>query len=68
MNKNIQNKASRILEIIWLIIAGLSLLIVIQNIVYQNWENTLLFSAFILVALFMHFLRRNNRIKEENEN
>ncbi len=66
MNNPIQNKASKVLEILWLIIALLSFLITIQSIFQKKWENTAIFGVFIFIALLMNSIRRKNRMKEEN--
>jgi len=67
MNNPIQNKASKVLEIIWLMIALFSFLITIQSIIQKKWDNTAIFGVFIFIALLMNTIRRKNRLKEENQ-
>lgn len=67
MNK-IQNKASLILEYVWIIISLLSLAIAIQNTINGNWENARMFYIFVPIALGMFFFRRNLRKKKNNQN
>jgi len=65
--KKIQNKASRILEYIWIIISLLSLAIAVQNTINGNWENARMFYIFVPIALGMFFFRRNLRKKNNNK-
>ena len=67
MNK-IQNKASQILEYVWIIISLLSLAIAIQNSITGNWENARMFYVFVPIALGMFFFCRNLRKKNNNQN
>jgi len=64
----IQNKASLVLEYVWIIISLLSLAIAIQNSIAGNWENARMFYIFVPIALGMFFFRRNLRKKKNNQN
>ncbi len=66
--KNIQNKASLVLEYMWIIIALLSLAIAIQNSIQGNWQNAKMFYIFFPVAIIMYLFRRNLRLKKQKEN
>jgi len=65
--RNIQNKASLVLEYVWIIITLLSLAIAIQNSIQGNWKNAKMFYIFVPVAFGMFLFRRNIRIKQQKQ-
>jgi uncharacterized membrane protein YozB (DUF420 family) len=58
------NKALRIVEIMWLIIAAVSLFEIIARWNVDR-DKALIFGAFLILSVFMYFFRRRNRMKYE---
>lgn len=62
-----KNKVSKILrqilENLWLVVAILALGIAIKETLNVGFKNSLMYYAFVVVAVFFYFTRRNQRIK-----
>lgn len=63
-NKNVPSKAR---EILWLAVALLSFFTAVHKTVNQDFKSGIQFWVFMLVSLLLYYIRRNLRIKEENE-
>ena len=59
------NRALRLVEIMWLAVAAVSAVEVYSA--WGNWNQTIQFSLFLGVAVFMYFLRRRSRLKRVNQ-
>lgn len=62
-----ENKISRvlkrILENMWLIVAILAAVISVKETINAGFKNSLLYYAFVVVAVFFYLTRRNQRLK-----
>lgn len=56
------NKAMRVVELLWLAVAAISLVEVYAG--WGDWNKTIKFSLFLGAAVFMYFLRRRGRLKQ----
>lgn len=56
------NKAMRVVELLWLAVAAVSIIEVYMG--WGDWNRTIKFSLFSGAAVFMYFLRRKGRLKQ----
>lgn len=61
------NRTLRIVEILWLGVAAVCVVEIYLAWEKSNWNRTLQFSLFLVVAIFMYFLRRRTRLKAMNK-
>lgn len=59
------NRAMRMIEILWLGVAAVSIWEI--YFAWGNWNTTIKFSLFLGVALFMYFFRRRSRVRMQNK-
>jgi hypothetical protein len=57
------NKAMRVVELLWLAVAAVSLVEVFKEW-GDDWNRTIKFSLFFGASVFMYFLRRKGRLKQ----
>lgn len=57
------NKAMRVVELLWLAVAAVSLVEVFKEW-GDDWNKTIQYSLFFGAAVFMYFLRRKGRLKQ----
>ena len=57
------NKAMRVVELLWLAVAAVSLVEVFKE-GGDDWNKTIHYSLFLGAAVFMYFLRRRGRLKQ----
>ena len=56
------NKAMRVVELLWLAVAAVSVVEIYMG--WGDWNRTIKFSLFFGAAVFMYFLRRKGRLKQ----
>ena len=56
------NKAMRVVELLWLAVAAVSIVEVYMGC--GDWNITIKFSLFFGASVFMYFLRRKGRLKQ----
>jgi len=56
------NKAMRVVELLWLAVAAVSIVEVYMG--WGDWNITIKFSLFFGASVFMYFLRRKGRLKQ----
>ncbi|MCD4794131.1 MAG: hypothetical protein K8R54_12910 [Bacteroidales bacterium] len=59
MNK--PTKRSKANEILWLAIAVMSLIVAVHSTVNQSFSSAWYYYGFVLIALFMYLIRKNQR-------
>ena len=57
------NKAMRVVELLWLAVAAVSLVEVFKEW-GDDWNKTIQYSLFFGASVFMDFLRRKGRLKQ----
>jgi len=56
------NKAMRVVELLWLAVAAVSIVEVYMG--WGDWNKTIQYSLFFGASVFMYFLRRKGRLKQ----
>ena len=56
------NKAMRVVELLWLAVAAVSIVEVYMG--WGDWNRIIKFSLFFGASIFMYFLRRKGRLKQ----
>ena len=59
------NKAMRVVELLWLAVAAVSIVEVYMG--WGDWNRTIKFSLFFGASVFMYFLRRKGRLKQKDK-
>lgn len=61
-----KNKSSKASEILWAVMAVVSLVAGIHKTYNHGFQKSLLFFGFVILSLIMYMLKRNMRIKNDN--